>query len=104
MHARVHLWGQVVAFCVRWKRPRHYFLSVSLDSLPEQGTSITEAPNEFRGWREGQIEDIVEDKNLSITPRACTDANCRDLCRLCNLLRQFARNSLEHESHSAGFF
>ena len=104
MHARGHLSRQVVALCVRWKRPRHYFLSISLDSLPEQSTSVTEAPNEFRGWREGQIEDIVEDKNLSITPRACTDANRRNFCSLSNLLRQFARDSLEHESHSAGSF
>src|ERR1035437_109561 len=101
---RMNLAGKVVALGVVGKSVGRYIVAVVFEGGGEEGSAVGILAREFCLWREGEVEEIVEDQDLAVAIRARAYANRGYATLGSDAGGQFPRDSLEHDGDGTRIF
>src|ERR1035437_5777990 len=101
---RLNFAGEVVALGVAGEFVGSYVVSVVVERGGEKGRAVGILAREFRGWGEGEVEEIVEDEDLAVAIRAGANADGGNAALCCDACSQFARDAFEHDGDGSGIF
>ncbi len=93
---------KMIRLVVGWKASLPHIIAKFRDGAANGFADIHVSPREFRSVALRHADRIMQNENLSVTIRACADANRRNAHLLGDARGKFARHRLENDRESAG--
>src|SRR5579871_272729 len=96
--------GEMVAFGIAGEGTVGHCLLVLLDAAAEERCCVAEGADELGVWREGEVEEIVEDEDLAVAVGAGSDADGGDAGGGGDAGCDLAGDAFKHDGDGAGGF
>src|SRR5437660_392962 len=95
---------QMITFTIIWISLREHRIPIRLQPMPKHLRTIGESADKFGRRCKGQIKEIVEHKNLTITFRPSSNSNRRYLQPLRDHVCNFTWYPFEHQCNCSRSF